>query len=148
MFLVTNVNRPEIKFDYSCVLRRKDKKLHVDPGVDNKMRCQIFKYTHVIDDQETIPFKHPGNGTLGKEFPINFVFNTEEEIEISFQVNELWDVPETFKGSAPYGDLTIYLTPKALGDMVIPKVSVFIGNRPTKLEGIYKCFIVSHQKEI
>lgn len=140
-FVLSNVRAPaRIFVKYSSSLRSHERKMHIDPIVDKKMKCQVFTMDYFFLLEESAVYQISDPVVLGKECEVLVSLMNARNAKVRVERSEEWKI-----NSPSVQDFTekcvLKMTPCRAGNLKMPDIIVWIGDKTIKLQGPKKIFV-------
>ena len=140
-FIVGNVETPaKVVFRYSSYLRTHEKKMHIDPIIDQKMKCQQFSisYNFFVEEVATFTINEPV--ILGQECLITVSLVNGKTAKVRIEKSSSWAIksPEVQQF---VDKCELVVVPCKAGNIPVPELLVWLDEKIIKLEGPKKIFI-------
>ena len=145
-FILSNVKAPsKIIVKYSSSLRVHERKMHIDPEIDKKMKCQQFSIEHVFIEQEVATFSIEEPVIITKECIITVVLMNGRNAKVRIERSANWQIKSPVVQEF-IGKCMLNLSPSKAGNLQLPEIIVWIGEETIKVEGPKRVFVSPLQK--
>lgn len=141
-FVIESMQAPSKFFlIYSSALKFHDKKMHIDPVIDRKMKEQQFSLDHVFFTEEVAMFSIIEPVVFGKECEAVVSLLNGKTAKLRVEKSAVWKVlsNETHEF---LNTCKISLVPTKAGNVSCPEVVVWVGERNIKIEGPKTIFVL------
>jgi hypothetical protein len=141
-FLLSDLQAPcKFHLTYSSALKFHEKKMHIDAIIDRKMKEQHFSLVHIFFTEEVAMFSIHEPVVFGKECSAVISLLNGKTAKLRIEKSSFWKVL-----SAETQDFLntcqISLIPTKAGNVCMPEVVVWVGDRNIKIEGPRSIFVL------
>lgn len=138
-FVVSNIKQGKIIIRYRCSFRNKERKLHINQDVDEKIRSQVFTLVEKFETVEYVArLEHTGNSVLGQPYLVMITLNTQSDFEVTIENSNEWRGEEKYSGEHKI-EITLYNN--SSGTLRLPDIRVQVSGNPVKLEGMRNVYV-------
>ena len=126
---------------YSSALKFHDKKMHIDPIIDRKMKEQQFSLGHVFYTEEVAILSIVEPVVFGKECAAVVSLLNGKTAKLRVEKSAIWKVLSN-ETQEFINTCKISLVPTKAGNVSCPEVIVWLGERNIKIEGPKTIFVL------
>lgn len=140
-FVLSEVSTPaKVSIKYSSSLRMHDRKMHIDPVIDKKMKCQVFNTDYFFLEEESAIYQINEPVVMGEETGILVSLMNGINAKIRVEKSEGWQLISPSLQIFTEKCL-LKLVPCKAGNLVIPEIIVWVDKKAIKVEGPKKVFV-------
>jgi hypothetical protein len=138
-FVISNIKNGKISIRYRCSFRNKERKLHINQDVDEKIRSQIFTLIEKFESVEYVArLEHTGNSVLGQPYNVTISLNTQSDFDVIIEKSEEWRGETRYSGEHKI-DITLFNN--FSGTLRLPDIKVQVNGAMVKLEGMRNVYV-------
>lgn len=143
MSFIINKMRPPCQFllTYSSALKFHEKKMHIDPVIDRKMKEQQFLLEHIFFVEEFAVLNLMEPVVFGKECEAVVSLLNGKSAKLKVEKSPVWKVLscETLEF---VNTCKISLIPIKAGNLPVPEIIVWVGEKNIKVDGPQSVFVL------
>lgn len=138
-FVISNIKNGKISIRYRCSFRNKERKLHINQDVDEKIRSQVFTLIEKFESVEYVArLEHTGNSVLGQPYHVTITLNTQSDFDVIIEKSEEWRSESRYSGEHK---IDITLLNNFSGTLRLPDIKVQVNGAMVKLEGMRNVYV-------
>jgi hypothetical protein len=130
----------KIVFKYRSSLRTHERKMHIDPEIDKKMKSQEFSIEHIFLAEESAVYQISEPVVLGKESLLTITLVSGRAAKVRIEKSGVWviDSPDVLE----FADKCVLkITPCKAGNLSAPEIIIWVGQKSIKVDGPKKVFV-------
>jgi hypothetical protein len=146
-FIVKDVVVPaKIVVKYSSALKFHEKKMHIDPVIDRKMKEQHFSIEHVLLVQETATYTISEPVVFGSDCSVTVSLLNGRTAKLRVEKSPVWKLKSPVLQEF-VDRCVLSLAPCKVGNLDVPEIIVWVGEKSIKTEGPHKVFVLPFIKK-
>jgi hypothetical protein len=140
-FVIKGLASPaRITLTYSSALKFHEKKMHIDPVIDRKMKEQHFSIDHYFLVDEVASYRVSEPVVIGLECCVVVSLLNGKTARVRVEKTSGWDIKSP--GLQEFIDrVELNIVPCKAGNLKIPEIIVWVGEKIIRTEGPKKVFV-------